>query len=216
MAKLSHYLIWLSIGLLSAVAAGAQEVSDSAVNEKPPRPEIYSSTMFYSEEVARIDIIIEALRNREELPEETADEKIESAPPAPVANTVYTFPQFHLNSIVYHGPGQWTVWINGRKMTSAQPKVLPGVTIDRVTRDRIRLAYSYAGDSQIRFRPNADDARIEADQFNQNVSVILETNQTFSLYNWNIYEGMVRPVTRIIKPNEDSDADLSALNQDRN
>jgi len=107
-------------------------------------------------------------------------------------------------------------------MTSEQSKVIPGVTISRVTRGQIKLTYSYAGDSQIRFRPNINDARIEADQLNQSISVILETNQTFSLYNWNIYEGMVRPVTRVIKSEEESDGFSSnsglsnTLDRDRN
>lgn len=203
-------------GLLIAGPLYAQDPMDMGTAEMPPPeqpqeapkevdlrqgtpPVSYKSTMLYEEEKKQISQVIQAIKQKEPLPTENADQTREEAAPPPML-TSYIFPQFYLTSIVFQGPEDWIIWINHQKITSQKRNVIPGLTIDKVTRYEVNMTYDFTGDTNINVQSQSADPRIDIRPNEQRASFTLEPNQTFSTYSWQIFEGYIEPARLALKP----------------
>ncbi len=113
------------------------------------------------------------------------------------------YPVFYLSSIVYHGPGDWSLWLSGHKITSV--KNLTDVTVTSVSADRASFVWkpAYAEALTLRMQNKTFAAtdkvknRLAANQSssysenNGQVSFTLKTNQTFAVGYFNTFEGYI-------------------------
>lgn len=209
------FLLTFCVVMLFAPALRAQTAGVEQAAPDGAKPEAYRSTMFYRDELGRVETVIEAKKNNEPLPVEGGADRGPDAP-EPQQRYVYTFPQFFLKSIMYRHAEDWVIWVNNKKITSEQPRVIPHLTVNGVTRNHVDFTYDFTTDSNIEIHSASADPRIEAQ--GQQVQFIIEPNQTFSLYGWRIFEGPVQPVKRVIdpqakKPKNAADAIEGLLNE---
>ena len=112
-----------------------------AVVEARPRKAPDNSFLFSSQALG----LIEAARAGEQL---AALPRARSAPTAAADS-------LHLAAIVYHGPDDWRIWLNGQSFTpQARPRA---IEILQVTAEAVVLAWRTgpgAGPTRIRLQPN--------------------------------------------------------------
>lgn len=139
---------------LGAAAAGAGAAAEP-LRERPAPP--FDSLLFTGEEVERIE---KAQRGEPEVEEETLAE-VEPEPeplPEPEAQVVdrpVGPGAVHLTGILYSGPDNWRIWLNGRQVTpTRRPGHVVGLSVDREA-VRVRLQVSTARPPvSVRLRPN--------------------------------------------------------------
>lgn len=187
-----------------AIAEAAEVTYESLLASLPIN---YRSAMLYPKEQEKIRIVMDAIKNDQPLPNVPAAQPTDQPNQPPPPLTSYTYPQFYLTSIVYHAPDQWAVWINHRKITAQKQAVIPNLTIASINKDRVVLAYDFSSDPKIKPTSDSADPRININFEKRNVQATLETNQTFSLYSWQVFEGHVPTVTQNFAPEEKSTLD---------
>jgi hypothetical protein len=109
----------------------------------------------------------------------------------------YQYPQFYLESIVYHAQDNWIVWVNGQKITQSSPTEHADLQVESISRDAVVFLWRPT-DSQ-----KVYDAWVKADHTDMvkvmgrgsAVKFSLRPNQTFSSYVMRVLEGKVKPVT---------------------
>lgn len=170
-------------------------------------PNEYSSTMFYAEELKQVDAVIEAIKSQQPLPDEEDNQAVAEVVPQPTIGN-YIFPQFYLTSIVYQNAQDWVIWVNHKKITTKNQEVIPGLRVDKVSRDHAAFTYNFIGDANINASSQTADPRIKINPNEQIVTFTLVPNQTFSAYSWQIYEGQVAPMQLVIN-NEQAPPDTN-------
>ncbi|GEM_PF-6033928 len=129
---------------------------------------------------------------------ETAAEEVEIVP----------FPDYYVSSIVYRGPGNWAVWVNGESYTSrkpageAEPLTIAGISREQVTLNwkpdnpqrasELWEATKANPDKAFRHR-SAKQVSIDYDNKANSFLVTMQPNQTFSPEKMDIMEGSIMP-----------------------
>jgi hypothetical protein len=160
----------------------------------------YQSIMYSKEDLELLSVVIDAVKNKKELPGQKP-----AAQPAPTIDLTtdftpepvskyYRFPQFHLTSIAFFKPDDWVIWVNGTKITSRKPDIIKRLEIKEVTANQVVFEYLFLSDDKSDFSLESEDERITINQATRTVSFMLQPNQTFSSYNWKIYEGKITQV----------------------
>lgn len=107
----------------------------------------------------------------------------------------FTYPQFYLDSLVYHSPTDWLVWINGEKITPETPKESKNIHVVTVDNEKVTLAWFPLTMSAVlevwKLMPNE---AITIDKQRNQVIFTLRPNQTFSSYILRVLEGKQEPV----------------------
>jgi hypothetical protein len=116
--------------------------------------------------------------------------------PAPTvqAERYFTYPQFFLESLVYHTPLDWSVRINGQRYTLDDRKKAD-LEIVLADKDRVVVQWTPANMDRVREVVLSEKNMEGVDLKRGLVVFTLRPNQTFSSFVMRVLEGKVRPVT---------------------
>jgi hypothetical protein len=111
-------------------------------------------------------------------------------------NRFFTYPQFFLDSLVYHSPDDWIIWVNGEKITNATPKENNNIHVVSIDADKATIAwFPLSMDKVLDVWKKFPNETVEVDKKHGQVIFSLRPNQTFSSYVMKVLEGKVVPVT---------------------
>jgi hypothetical protein len=108
----------------------------------------------------------------------------------------FLYPQFYLQSLVYHSPTDWSVQVNDRKITS-ESKVLPDTSLRVVSVNKNAVIFSWTPvdlSQVIEAWRKKHYPGVDVDEGAGVVNFTLTVNQTFASYTMRIAEGKVNPV----------------------
>lgn len=115
---------------------------------------------------------------------------------AAAAKRYYTYPQFFLESIVYHSPQDWSVWINSQKITQKTPTENAELVIEEIDKSHVVIRWHpVAMDKVLETWERTRHDGVHVDRSRREVVFTLHLNQTFSSYVMRVLEGKVLPVT---------------------
>ena len=187
--------------------AGGVTPSVPEVKKKEPLP---VSIFFTPEEMQRMRAAFVAFEKSKKVKISDAENKAndflnqltDSEPKvdAPLVEKMYVYPQFFLNSLVFHGHDDWVVLVNNQRfsaknMESEELKIL-AVDNETVSLEWKPKKLEHVMESWEKNR-NTETA---VDSVLGTVRFTLRPNQTFSSYNMRVLEGKVRPVMIMLKP----------------
>lgn len=159
----------------------------------------YQSVMFNNKETQEIDKVVQAILNNEALPGDNK-EQAPAANVAPDPDVDYFYPQFYLASIVYHRAGEWSIWVNNQRITNGDAEIIKGLKVVSVTPKQAVLSFTFEPTDRSDFTLKPEDERVTLDSYARTATFMLLPNQTFSTYNWKIYEGKVQQVVERGQP----------------
>lgn len=167
----------------------------------PPGKEKIKS-LFYSQEEVRdihlaINTYLKHVNNRQDLTfDEEAFLRRLSGLKSNSPNRYYTYPQFFLDSLVYHKENDWIIWLNGRKIT--QDTLAEGTQVHVLAIDAEKVTLEWlpvAMERVLEVWNQIPNDQVTVDQLRGKVVFTLHPNQTFSSYVMKVLEGKVLPVT---------------------
>gem|GEM_PF-5768429 len=162
------------------------------------------SLFFTMEEQARIRAAIAEHENLKNVKVNAAESKAndylnqltdDPKPVMPVEETVYAYPQFFLESLVYHTPDDWVVMINRQRISATVQPENSEINVLSVDNEKVLFEWKpkhMERVSQTWVRERNDDVLVDS-KFGK-VIFTLHPNQTFSSYVMRVVEGKVRPV----------------------
>lgn len=106
----------------------------------------------------------------------------------------FTYPQFFLESLVFHTDIDWTIWLNGQRITPAN--TTKDITVTSVDKNQVALQWRPSDFEKVKKTwEKAKHDLVKVDETAGLVFFTLKTNQTFSSYVMKVLEGKVMPVT---------------------
>lgn len=192
--------------VLRADSEDKQEEVAPAPPAKSPAPAKKTKkipSLFYTpEEITDIHLAINTYikrtRNREELTfdEEAFLKRLSSFKKGETRSNYYTYPQFFLDSLVYHSAKDWILWINGLKITQDTPAGFNNLQVLQIDPDRVTIEWMPPTmDKVLEIWNQYPNEEVNVDQLRGKVIFTLRPNQTFSAYVMKVLEGKVLPVT---------------------
>ncbi len=177
-----------------AMAAAAAAAANKSLKKIP--------SLFYTpEEVTDIHLAINTYikrqANRDDLTfDEEAFLRRLSGVKKASHSKLYTYTQFFLDSLVYHGPENWIMWINGIKFTQDTPGGFNNLQILHIDSDKVTLEWMPPTmEKVLEIWSQYPNDEVIVDQLRGKVTFTLHPNQTFSSYVMKVLEGKVKPVT---------------------
>lgn len=187
------------------------------------KPKVFTM-MFNPQNVERVNTVIEAFANGDSTEEETAKKEDESdildqilkeipkkimGETDVVAPTIY--PSFFLSSIMYYGPNEWAIWLNGFKISNRTNKTESPLYVSAINKNKVEIVWKpdaiLLNDlKDIRSRFEKHDNRVPLADDGKSVVFILKPNQTFVSSIMSIEEGKIPSVT----------AELSETDKEKN
>jgi len=111
-------------------------------------------------------------------------------------------PSLYLGSIVYYSPGNWSVWINGKKLVNARNGEKNEFYITRISRSEIELVWKPASllNTPALWKQLTDNGKnplpnITIDESKGIITLRMHPNQTFLPRSLAIREGLIKPNT---------------------
>ena len=112
----------------------------------------------------------------------------------PAERSYFTYPQFFMESLVYNGPQEWSLRINGQEFKSGDTPP-PNLHVVEITREKALMEWLPTDMEKVNqvwdAAPNED---VKVDKAKHSVMFSLHPNQTFSSYVMRVLEGKVRPM----------------------
>jgi len=130
----------------------------------------------------------------------------------------YTYPQFFLESLVYHSASDWTVRVNHRPLSYRAPES-GDLRVVAINQDKALIEWKSPNMYRINKSWNimTQNQGIQIDNVHRTVTFPLSHNQTFSTYTMTVLEGKVLPVTVTVDSseamNDSPDAEKTPNNQ---
>lgn len=107
----------------------------------------------------------------------------------------FVYPQFYLESLVFHSPNDWLVWISGRKFTPDRLESGGELWLTSVDEEMVSLQWRPKNLAKVKeVWTKAPNPNIHVDLKEGAVEFSLKPNQTFSSYAMRVVEGKVVPV----------------------
>ncbi|MFO0388621.1 MAG: hypothetical protein ACK502_02730 [Alphaproteobacteria bacterium] len=196
---LKVYALVCVAGMLhTAMPALAQEAENVAEKTK----EIELKSLFFTDkEVEKIRQSQEAYANRKvgvpeptDFDEEEWFSQVGEIKQARSQDRYFTYPQFFLESLVFHTDVDWTIWLNGQRITPANGS--QDITVTSVDKNQVTLQWRPGDFEKVKKAwAKAQHESIQVDEVAGLVFFTLKPNQTFSSYVMKVLEGKVLPVT---------------------
>jgi hypothetical protein len=173
------------------------------VDPKAPAPARASDSafrvksLFYTpEEITAIRLAANSYRKRggNTADDDLLDKLTEDKTAAP---QVYIYPQFFLESVVYHSPKDWVIWLNNDKITQDTPKANAEISVEAIDENKVVLKWHPSIVDKDRIMDvwkRTSNTETLVDPMDNTVQFVLHTNQTFSSYVMRVLEGKVLPV----------------------
>lgn len=193
--------------------AGAAVPGQPAPPPVPVKEPVPISIFFTAEELQRMRAAIMAYEKSKLVKISKAEDKAndflnqltdsEPAPPPEPVEKTYVYPQFFLNSLVYHSKEDWVVLINGQRYSSRVEQTDPEIRVLGVDEEKVVLEWKPKKMDRVMesWAKNINE-EINVDPVVGIVSFTLRPNQTFSSYAMRVLEGRVRPVMVVFKTDE--------------
>ena len=173
----------------------AADVDDEDVGPVP-------HSMFYAPE--EMNLLMQAIRTYERLKLLSSSDaqnkakdflsQLEDAKRSVQIERNMEYPQFYLESLVYHTPDDWFVQINGEKMSPVRMERF-GLKLLNVEPDKVLLEWRPTNMKQVNeVWAKAHNDHVIVERKTGTVTFTLLPNQTFSSYKMRVMEGKVRPV----------------------
>lgn len=194
---MKQLLLWMA-GLMFCTPALAQQ--QGAVAPELPAPKTaYRSMMLLDNELQAVERAVELYTltggvQTEETPL-LGDNLMQGLQgQAAVASPIFVYPQFYLSAIQYRAPDDWVVWLNDRKLTSAQPQLEEGTTVQAVSPGEVTLLWKPVEAQRFAEKAAAGDATASFVAEEGGYRIRLFPNQTFFSYDMRTHEGRMTPV----------------------
>lgn len=177
-----------------------------AVSTMPVAVDIKIRSLFFTPaEVADIRYAVNIYRKNttgqsmgEDMDEEDFLNKLVGMKRTTESNRYFQYPQFFLESLVYHTATNWIIWVNGQKLTQASPVEGAELSVLAIDKDKVSLLWRPV----LMERVNATwsqlpehDSGVMVHDKDKSVQFTLRPNQTFSSYVMSVLEGKMAPVT---------------------
>lgn len=208
-ARLLYALPALGIAGLCAASAWAQE--PIAVIVPAPKTSVVKSIFFTQEDIAALHQALEiySLNVADQAPVSEGEDflkqlegKLEKPTAQEAPKKYYTYPQFFMQSLAYHGPEDWIIEVNGLTFTAQSltqaSKTLGKLQLVDIDKDKASLKWMPPQLDMFKIAANnkeSHDPRVDFDRINDTIIFTLHANQTFSPYAMRVLEGKVQPVT---------------------
>ncbi len=119
----------------------------------------------------------------------------------PAAIQYFTYPQFFLDSLIYHSKADWIVWINDRKITQENAVASPDLQVLGIDHEKVTLKWRPADMRRVQDTwARTPNDQVDFDPLAGTLTFTLHHNQTFSSYAMKVLEGRVTPVTVEVTP----------------
>ena len=112
-----------------------------------------------------------------------------------------SLPNLYLGSIVYYSPGNWSIWINGKKLVNRYNNANHEFHVTRIARSQVEMVWKPVslGDMPLLIKERmaakeAIDRHITVDLQKGTITLQLKPNQTFLPKSLAIREGLVKSV----------------------
>lgn len=118
---------------------------------------------------------------------------------------IQTLPSFYMSSILYRRPGDWTIWVNGQKLTAAKSEdATTGMRVKGISREMVTLAWKpvQLDGALLRWQENQNGtlsknskhrevrfSSVELDKEAGEFLITMRPNQTFAADTMQIFEG---------------------------
>ncbi len=163
-------------------------------------PSASNSLFFSGKELALIRTAIQSYQNQVgfsgSIGEGEQEDELKGLKPDEVAKKYFTYPQLYLESLVYHSPNDWVVWINGQKILPTTPKQGADIQVEAIDRDKVTIVWRPVDMEKINEVWDISPTEsVSVDDAQGTVTFTLRHNQTFSSYVMRVLEGKVVPVT---------------------
>lgn len=100
------------------------------------------------------------------------------------------YPQFYLSSLAYHSQDNWTIWINGKKITQDYENKPFGLQIHSIDNEKVVFEWHPKHMDKIsKIEIGAENNTVSIDYLRNKVLFTLRVNQTFSSETMRIIEG---------------------------
>ncbi len=187
----------------SSPPAGAASVAEQSP-QAVAAPAITRSLFFSPEQLRNLNYAINVYRRNfqgkaitDEFDEEDFLSKLSNIKQTPETTRYFQYPQFYLESLVYHAEDNWIVWVNGQKITQATPSEHSDLKVEAINQDSVQLIWRPADSQKVmeiwKNVPRGEDVKVMGN--GAAVRFSLRPNQTFSSYVMRVLEGKVKPVT---------------------
>jgi len=111
----------------------------------------------------------------------------------------YTYPQFFLQSLVYHSPTDWIIQVNQQRITPGKTLKAPqNLSVIDIDKDEVSIEWKPTEPDleKMKFPENYTPTKmVDIDRSKGIITFTLHANQTFSAYALKVLEGKVQPVT---------------------
>lgn len=115
-------------------------------------------------------------------------------------------PNIYLGSIMYYSPSNWSIWLNGKKVTNAVNTPDKPIYVEAIDRTHVRLAWKPT--SMIALNKVLNERRIATPEVldieGSRVTVTMRPNQTFVTSLLAVLEGMIKQTVIPERPANDA------------
>jgi hypothetical protein len=191
-----------------ASAPQAPAGEDINMNAEPRMPlmdkdeePIIKSLLFTPEEIAAIRSATRSYKKRLGTLGVAPDDedylrKLAGAKDDTASARFFTYPQFFLESLVYHSPKDWVVWVNDQKITQDTARANTDIKVQQINESLVTFEWRPVSmDRVMEVWQKTPSEGVTVDAAQGVVVFSLHTNQTFSSYVMRVLEGKVMPVT---------------------
>ncbi len=182
------------------MAAGLIFPSAAQAPPRPPQVAVPGSLFFTPDQIKALNEAITAYesrlseeKTRDAPAEDFLEQLAESKPDKPIEQ-FFTYPQFYLESLIYHTHNDWAVQINGQRFTR-QSAVGASFRIIMVDKERVVLVWKPENMRRVRETMEKYPGKLfPVHMQTGEVYITLRHNQTFSSFIMDVLEGKVKPV----------------------
>lgn len=194
----------------AAPAGDAAAKPPGAAEEAAKKVALPPSLFYTAEEVAKLNAALAEHERLQHVKETKAEDKandylnqLADAKPAPQPEEqVYVYPQFFLESLVYHAPEDWVVMVNGIRISAQLAPAGAEVSVLSVDKDKVLLEWKPKKMERVlEVWAKAKNDDILVDERVGKVIFTLHPNQTFTSYAMRVVEGKTRPVVLDLRAN---------------
>ena len=129
----------------------------------------------------------------------------------PPVEKTYVYPQFFLNSLVFHAQDDWVVLVNNQRFSAKGAQDDSEIKVLAVDSEKVLLEWKPKKmDRVLESWANNVNESADVDPLDGTVEFTLRPNQTFSSYAMRVLEGKVRPVMIVINTGQDTNGDAQS------
>ncbi len=189
--------------LLIAVPAALAQEAPPVSAPKPPKEAEIESLFYTASEVDKIHQAMNAYLRKKSgqagdetfNPDEYYDQASEIKQ-SRAEGRYFTYPQFFLESLVFRSDIDWTIWVNGQKITPDSASAANEIRVVNIGKGEVTFEWQpHSMEKVNEVWGKWPNDQVVVNGMQGTVGFTLHPNQTFSSYVMRVLEGKVMPVT---------------------